>query len=101
MIAASGATAGATLMPMVMKAQIIAAKVDKIWVRAYWVMLNSFSGHRTTPAMRGTLHGPCQNERNPQIPYVLVFLAANKHWNIFTCWEITLIIGMSRYPLPA
>jgi hypothetical protein len=101
MIAASGATAGATLMPIVMKAQIIAAKVDKIWVRAYWVMLNSFSGHRTTPAMRGTLHGPCQNERNPQIPYVLVFLAANKHWNIFTCWEITLIIGMSRYPLPA
>ena len=101
MIAASGATAGATLMPIVMKAQIIDAKVDKIWVRAYWVMLNSFSGHRTTPAMRGTLHGPCQNERNPQIPYVLVFLAANKHWNIFTCWEITLIIGMSRYPLPA
>ncbi len=101
MIAASGVTAGATLMPMVMKAQIIAAKVDKIWVRAHWVMLNSFSGHRTTPAMRGTLHGPCQNERNPQIPYVLVFLAANKHWNIFTCWEITLIIGMSRYSLPA
>ena len=101
MIAASGTTAGATLMPMVMKAQIIAAKVDKICVRAYWDILNSFSGYRTTPAMRGTLHGPCQNERNPQIPYVLVFLAANKHWNIFTCWEITLIIGMSRYPLPA
>ena len=79
MIAASGATAGATLMPMVMKAQIIAAKVDKICVRACWVMLNSFSGHRTTPAMRGTLHGPCQNGRNPLIPYVMIFLAANKH----------------------
>ena len=101
MIAASGATAGATLMPMVMKAQIMAAKVDKICVRACWVMLNSFSGHRTTPAMRGTLHGPCQNGCNPWIPYVLVFLAANKHWNIFTYWEITLIIGMGRYPLPA
>ena len=79
MIAASGTTAGATLMPMVMKAQIMAAKVDKICVRAYWVMLNSFSGYRTTPAMRGTLHGPCQNGRNPQILYVMVFLAANKH----------------------
>ena len=73
MIAASGTTAGATLMPMVMKAQIMAAKVDKICVRACWVMLNSFSGHRTTPAMRGTMHGPCQNERNPQIPYVWYF----------------------------
>jgi len=53
MIAASGATAGATLMPMVMKAQIMAAKADRIWVRAYWDILNSFSGYRTTPAMRG------------------------------------------------
>ena len=79
MIATSGATAGATLTPMVMKAQIMAAKADRIWVRAYWAMLNSFSGYRTTPAMRGTLHGPCQNGRNPQIPYVMVFLAANKH----------------------
>jgi hypothetical protein len=35
MMAAAGATAGATLMPMVMKAQIMAAKADKIWVRAY------------------------------------------------------------------
>lgn len=65
MIAASGATAGVMLIPIVMKAQIMAAKADRIWVRAYWVMLNSFSGYRTTPAMRGTLHGPCQNGRSP------------------------------------
>lgn len=65
MIAASGATAGATLMPMVMKAQIMAAKADRFCVRAYWDILNSFSGYRTTPAMRGSLHGPCQNGRNP------------------------------------
>jgi hypothetical protein len=44
MIATSGATAGATLTPMVMKAQIMAAKADRIWVRAYWVMLIPFRG---------------------------------------------------------
>jgi hypothetical protein len=32
--AESGATAGATLMPIVTSAQIIAAKNDAIWVRA-------------------------------------------------------------------
>jgi hypothetical protein len=32
---ATGATAGATLMPIVMKAQITAAKADTIWVLAY------------------------------------------------------------------
>lgn len=42
MIASSGATAGATLTPMEMKAQIMAAKADRIWVRAYWVMLIPF-----------------------------------------------------------
>jgi hypothetical protein len=41
-IAATGATAGATLIPMAMKAQIMAAKADRIWVRAYWVMLIPF-----------------------------------------------------------
>jgi hypothetical protein len=62
MRAAAGATAGATLMPMVMKAQITAAKADKICVRAYCVMLISFSMFRTIPAMQTTLHGPCQNQ---------------------------------------
>jgi len=38
MIAAAGATAGATLMPMVMKAQMMAAKADKMCVRACWFM---------------------------------------------------------------
>jgi hypothetical protein len=60
--AAAGATAGATLMPMVMKAQITAAKADKICVRAYCVMLISFSMFRTIPAMQTTLHSPCQNQ---------------------------------------
>jgi len=92
MIAAAGAAAGATLMPMVMKAQIMAAKADKIWVRAYWVIWNSFSCSRIIPAMWATEHTSCQNGCNPKIPCVIVFLAANKHWNFFTYWEIVPII---------
>ena len=38
----TGATAGATLIPMVMKAQITAAKADTICVFTYCVMMNSF-----------------------------------------------------------
>jgi hypothetical protein len=62
MIAAAGATAGATLMPIVMNAQITAAKADRICVRAYCVMLISFCTTRTIPAMQTTLHSMCQNE---------------------------------------
>lgn len=43
----TGATAGATLIPIVMNAQTIAAKADKICVRAYCVMIISF--FRTGP----------------------------------------------------
>jgi hypothetical protein len=43
MIDAIGSTAGATLIPMVMNAQIIAAKNDAIWVRGALVIHNSFS----------------------------------------------------------
>jgi hypothetical protein len=60
MIAAAGATAGATLVPMVMNAQISAAKTDKICVRAYGVMLISFCLFRKIPTMPTTLHGLCQ-----------------------------------------
>lgn len=38
----AGATAGATLMPMVMKAQMTAAKADAIWLRAFEFMYISF-----------------------------------------------------------
>jgi hypothetical protein len=38
---AAGATAGATLMPMVMKAQMTAAKADAIWLRAVEFMFIS------------------------------------------------------------
>lgn len=37
----AGATAGATLMPMVMKAQMTAAKADAIWLRAVEFMFIS------------------------------------------------------------
>lgn len=73
MIAAAGATAGATLMPMVMNAQITAAKADRICVRAYCVMLISFCMSRTIPAMRTTLHGLCQNE----------YIFENQHFRSF------------------
>ena len=62
MIEAAGATAGATLMPIVMNAQITAAKADRTCVCAYCVMLISFSMSRTIPAMRTTLHDLCQNK---------------------------------------
>ncbi|MBL0925292.1 MAG: hypothetical protein IBJ12_12605 [Sphingomonadaceae bacterium] len=39
----AGATAGATLMPMVMNAQITAAKADAIWLRAVEFMVISLS----------------------------------------------------------
>ncbi len=42
MMDAAGAMAGATLVPMVMNAQITAAKTDRICVRAYCAMLISF-----------------------------------------------------------
>jgi hypothetical protein len=64
MIPAAGATAGATLIPMVMKAQITAANADRICVRAYCVMLISFYLFRTIPAMQTTLHGLCQIKFN-------------------------------------
>ena len=74
MTAAAGATAGATLMPMVMNAQMTAAKADKTCVRAYCVMLILFSMSRTIPAMRTTLHGLCQNEYIFLNQYFMSFL---------------------------
>jgi hypothetical protein len=62
MMAAAGATAGATLVPMVMKAQITAAQNDRICVRVYCVMLITFEMPRIIPAMQTTLHSMCQNE---------------------------------------
>jgi hypothetical protein len=62
MMAAAGATVGATLVPMVMKAQITAAQNDRICVRAYCVMLITFEMPRIIPAMQTTLHSMCQNE---------------------------------------
>jgi len=38
----AGATAGATLMPMVMKAQMTAAKAEAIWLRAVEFISISF-----------------------------------------------------------
>lgn len=40
---AAGATAGATLMPMVINAQMTAAKADAIWLREVEFILKSFS----------------------------------------------------------
>ena len=57
---ATGATAGATLMPMVMNAQTTAAKTEATWVREVRVILNSFVIRRTIPAMPELLHGVCQ-----------------------------------------
>jgi hypothetical protein len=57
---ATGATAGATLMPTVMKAQTIAAKTDAIWLRDERVISISFVIRRTIPAMPELLHGMCQ-----------------------------------------
>jgi hypothetical protein len=39
---AKGATAGATLMPMVMNAHTTAAAAENIWLREKRVILNSF-----------------------------------------------------------
>ncbi len=60
MIAAAGATAGATLVPMAMNAQITAAKTDRICVRAYCDMLISLCASRKIPDMRNALHSLCQ-----------------------------------------
>ncbi len=57
---AIGAMAGATLMPMVMKAQTIAAKTEATWVREDCVMLIFLSICRTIPAILEYLHRPCQ-----------------------------------------
>jgi hypothetical protein len=57
---ATGATAGATLMPTVMKAQITAAKTEAIWLREERVISISFVSYRTIPAMSELLHGVCQ-----------------------------------------
>jgi hypothetical protein len=48
----TGTIAGATLMPMVMKAQNTAAKTEAIWVREDCVMLIFLSKCRTIPAMQ-------------------------------------------------
>ena len=47
-------------MPMVMKAQITAAKTDAIWLREERVISISFVIRRTIPAMPELLHGVCQ-----------------------------------------
>jgi hypothetical protein len=57
---AIGAMAGATLMPMVMKAQTTAAKTEAIWVREDCVMLIFLSVCRTIPVISELLHGLCQ-----------------------------------------
>lgn len=47
-------------MPMVMKAQAIAAKTEAIWLREVMVISNSFVIYRTIPAMPEVLHVVCQ-----------------------------------------
>ena len=49
---AIGATAGATLVPMVMNAQTTAAKTDAIWVREDIVISIFLSKCRTISAMQ-------------------------------------------------
>lgn len=47
-------------MPMVINAQITAAKTEAIWLREERVILISFDIRRTIPAMQQLLHGVCQ-----------------------------------------
>ena len=101
MIAAAGATAGATLMPTVMNAQIIAAKADRTCVRAYCVMLISFSMFRTIPGMRTALHGLCQNQFIYKKQYIIVYIRVSHCWNKFIYWEIIPIFGSDGVPIAA
>jgi hypothetical protein len=59
---ATGPTAGAMLMPTVMKAQTTAAKTETIWLREVRVIPISFVNRRTIPAMPELLHRVCQFE---------------------------------------
>ena len=101
MMAAAGTTAGATLVPMVMNAQITAAKTDRICVRAYCVMLITFEMPRIIPAIQTTLHSMCQNEYKYKYQYFSSISENSLYRNNCIYWEIMPIFGSDEMPIAA